>query len=448
VPPQRTVLIGREHDIARIRPLTLHTEGRLVTLTGAGGCGKTRLALAVAAELADSFRDGVYWVELASLTDPTLVPGIVATALNVKERAGQPLIDSLVARLRQFQALLVLDNCEHLVDACAELVDRILRACPGAEAERLLAQALERFAALSDGGVLRAVEEIWALYSLGVSASEQGDAVRAAEIQTHCLQRAKAVGGLSGAGFKQESWPLTGLARAAHQLGDYARAQSLYREAITKARHFDVPFLLTPALNGLGQVLLDLGDFSSARAAFEECLALAEDLSEPVALARALIGFAGLAVVEGQQRRGLLLVGAAEQLREAYLSPLSPAERSDLDRRLELPRRLLGDEAVELLIKDGRALGIEKAVELARASAVPRVRAATQGVLTTREQEIAVLVGRGLSNREIGERLSITRRTVAAHVEHLLSKLGYTSRTEVGVWAAEHGLLSGKTLVN
>ena len=130
VPPQRTALIGREREVARVRYLILGSQGRLVTLTGAGGCGKTRLALAVAAELAESFDDGPRLIELASVADPLHVPQTVASALGVRDRGSRSLLDSLIAYLAPRKILLVLDNCEHLVEAAAELADRVLQACP------------------------------------------------------------------------------------------------------------------------------------------------------------------------------------------------------------------------------------------------------------------------------------------------------------------------------
>ena len=88
-------LIGREHDRAAVRYVLLGVEQRLVTLTGAGGCGKTRLALAVAADLLDVFADGVWLVELGSLADATLLPQAVATALGVREDPVRPIQDTL-----------------------------------------------------------------------------------------------------------------------------------------------------------------------------------------------------------------------------------------------------------------------------------------------------------------------------------------------------------------
>jgi non-specific serine/threonine protein kinase len=135
LPARLSSFIGREREIAEIERLLGTT--RLLTLTGAPGVGKTRLALEVGDEIADAFPDGVWLAELAPLVDPrsALVPGLVptavATALGVREQPGQPLSDTLADALRAQRVLLVLDNCEHLVDACAGLVDTLLRACPG-----------------------------------------------------------------------------------------------------------------------------------------------------------------------------------------------------------------------------------------------------------------------------------------------------------------------------
>ncbi|MDQ3855834.1 MAG: NB-ARC domain-containing protein, partial [Chloroflexota bacterium] len=103
---------------------------RLVTLTGVGGCGKTRLALAVAGRALSEYEHGVWLVELAPLADPHLVPQAVAAALELKEESGRAPMDLLVDRLRQRELLLVLDNCEHLVEASAQLVEGLLHACP------------------------------------------------------------------------------------------------------------------------------------------------------------------------------------------------------------------------------------------------------------------------------------------------------------------------------
>lgn len=128
LPTQLTSFIGRENEITEVRHLLAST--RLLTLTGPGGTGKTRLSLQVAAEVLDTFPDGVWLVELAPLSDPALVPQAVASILNVREQAGRAPVDSLIDYLRAKSLLLILDNCEHLIDACAQFVTALLSACP------------------------------------------------------------------------------------------------------------------------------------------------------------------------------------------------------------------------------------------------------------------------------------------------------------------------------
>jgi len=138
LPPQLTSFIGRERELGEV--VRLLQRSRLLTLTGPGGIGKTRLAFEVAAHLQDEYADGVYAVELAPLMDPKLVTQTVASAVGVYERAPRPIGETLSEALANRQLLLVLDNCEHLVEACAQLVYGLLRSCP---ALRLLATSRE-----------------------------------------------------------------------------------------------------------------------------------------------------------------------------------------------------------------------------------------------------------------------------------------------------------------
>ncbi len=134
LPIPLTSFIGQEKQIADLRQLLLlrstsRPRTRLLTLTGAGGCGKTRLAIEVASSLVGTFKDGVWFVELASLSDPMLVPQAVATVLGVREQQGWRLVETLAGYLEKKEILLILDNCEHLLDACARLAERVLQAC-------------------------------------------------------------------------------------------------------------------------------------------------------------------------------------------------------------------------------------------------------------------------------------------------------------------------------
>ena len=126
-PHQLTSFIGREKEIAKIKQLLAST--RLLTLTGSGGCGKTRLALQVAGEMLDSYPHGGWLVEFAPLGDATLVPQTVANVFAVKEQAGQDLSETVAEWLQSKRLLLVLDNAEHLLGACTQLADHLLRRC-------------------------------------------------------------------------------------------------------------------------------------------------------------------------------------------------------------------------------------------------------------------------------------------------------------------------------
>ena len=127
LPAARTSFVGREREMVEVTRALAMTQ--LLTLTGAGGSGKTRLALDVARDLLGAYADGVWLVELAPLSEPELVLQEVASTLEIREQPGRPLADTLVHALREKKMLLVVDNCEHLIDACARLVDTLLGAC-------------------------------------------------------------------------------------------------------------------------------------------------------------------------------------------------------------------------------------------------------------------------------------------------------------------------------
>jgi predicted ATPase/DNA-binding CsgD family transcriptional regulator/DNA-binding XRE family transcriptional regulator len=176
--------VGREQELTEIVRLLETT--RLLTLTGAGGVGKTRLALRVAADVAAGYAHGVWMVDLAPLADATLVPKAVASALDVREQPGRSLADTIVDALRRRHLLLVLDNCEHLVHASAALAETLLQACP-----RLRVLTTSRHALRAPG------ETVWWVPSLKlpeVDALVTAEQVAGSEAVQLFVERARAVG--------------------------------------------------------------------------------------------------------------------------------------------------------------------------------------------------------------------------------------------------------------
>lgn len=174
-----TSFVGREREVAVVLDLLAST--RLVTLTGAGGSGKTRLASEVARAAASRFRDGAAWIELAAITERALVLGHIASSLGIGG-AGRPPGDALRDALRDSERLLVIDNCEQVIDACAAAVELLLRHCPGVH---ILATSRE---ALGVGG-----ERAWLVPLLSLpSADDPVDAITRAESVRLFVERARA----------------------------------------------------------------------------------------------------------------------------------------------------------------------------------------------------------------------------------------------------------------
>ena len=136
IPVHLTPFVGRERELGDLIPLL--GQSRLVTLTGAGGSGKTRLAIELASRV--TARTNLTWVDLAPVAGGTMVAEQVALALRVHDRPGSSLVEAIVAALRENATLLVLDNCEHLVDDAAAFVEQVMRACPSV---RVLATSRE-----------------------------------------------------------------------------------------------------------------------------------------------------------------------------------------------------------------------------------------------------------------------------------------------------------------
>ena len=172
--PATTSLIGRESEVGEVQAAV--KAHRLVTLTGVGGVGKTRLAIEVAARLVDEFPDGVWFFELAAVTDPASVPDAVAAVLGITQQPGMSVSDSVAAALEGRLRLLVLDNCEHVVDSVADLVEAILAA-----------SATVKVLATSREGIGVADEKLWRVPSLDVGAAVELFVERAQSVTSGLL---------------------------------------------------------------------------------------------------------------------------------------------------------------------------------------------------------------------------------------------------------------------
>jgi predicted ATPase/class 3 adenylate cyclase len=184
LPQQLNRFIGRERESAEL--MALLRSNRLVTLLGLGGLGKSRLSVQLAAELLDEHPDGVWFVELAPVADARLVPHAVAGVLGVQEEPGVPLVEALVRTLRERRLLIVLDNCEHVVDACAELAKRLLQGAASLtllatsrEALRVAGEACYQLPALSAPALRPASDRALAAAGAGLPAPHGPDEVEA-----------------------------------------------------------------------------------------------------------------------------------------------------------------------------------------------------------------------------------------------------------------------------
>ncbi len=253
-----------------------------------------------------------------------------------------------------------------------------------------------------------------------------------------------------------------GVAGALGQLGhalwhqqEFPSARALLAEALALLRGLDEgqatwnPFTsITHVLWSLGNVARDQGDYAAARSLYGEGLAAAQEQGGAFHVAVLLDSFASLAAAEGQAARAARLLGAAEAVRTASDVALAPVYRRDFyGAIIETVRAALDEETLKVAWAAGRAMSLQEAGRYAlgddderrQARAVPAASAASsRALLSPREREVVALVAEGLTNRQIAERLVVTERTAAAHVEHILAKLGFSSRTQIGVWAAGH----------
>ena len=244
------------------------------------------------------------------------------------------------------------------------------------------------------------------------------------------------------------------LGTIAQALGDYTLARTRYEESLALAQRLDDQMEIGWSLHNLGCLALDQRDYPRAR----DCLAqsLKSRLAfDSLGFVAGLAEFAALAAAEGRPASALRLAGASAAVTQQTGVPIKPTERVRYERWLAAARQALGEEVAAEAWAEGYEMRLEQAIAYALALYEPAPAIVSTPAkpppgqasdkLTPREREVAALIARGLSNRQIGRSLVITERTVAAHIEHILNKLGFVSRTQIGVWAAEHGIVASST---
>ena len=234
---------------------------------------------------------------------------------------------------------------------------------------------------------------------------------------------------------------------------DDTRATELYEQSLALWRELRGTPGIASALHKRGQVKRSTNDIAGARSDLLESLALQRELGNAQGIAECLTALAGTVAATGRPERATQILAAGMAQLEAIGVPLAPADHAALTRDLAATREQLGIPAWERACATGRALSTEDAVALAllddpttvaatvATSAVdPRHRESVSTRLSRREREVTALVARGLSNREIAAALNIAEKTVANHVDHIMTKLDLRTRTRIAVWAVEHGL--------
>jgi predicted ATPase/DNA-binding CsgD family transcriptional regulator len=279
-----------------------------------------------------------------------------------------------------------------------------------------------------------------ALANLGVLAHDQGDddtAIARLEQATRLLD---ALGNNAGAWYGRLQ-----LASVARDRRDYHHARALAEAALRQVEHEHDQRGLGLTLAELGSIATAQRDFASAHDFLWRSLRLNQEIGEPAGVALLFDRFAVLASAQGQHERALRLTGAAAALREQAGTPPTPAIQRQIDQQIEPARQALGRLAAAVH-SAGQKLSLTEAIVEAQTTA-PGTAAEHSGLasetLSPREQQVALLVGRGHTNRQIAAELTVSEGTVATHVQHILAKLDLHSRAQIAVWVVQNNLSNG-----
>jgi DNA-binding CsgD family transcriptional regulator len=286
-----------------------------------------------------------------------------------------------------------------------------------------------------------------ALLGLGHAARAQGDLAVASVRYEESLAIWREVGDRWGIATS-----LRVLGYVAYLRGDVTTARARYEESLALLRELGDHLGMAACLAGLADVLRARRDYAAARALHQQSLTLRRQEEDKRAVAFSLARLAGVAADLGQPERAARLPAVTEALLEATGDRMDdPLDRIDYDRTVASTRAQFNAASFAAAWAEGRAMSQAEAIDYALSGAEPSAvpvaapeasaAARPRGPLTRREREVAALIARGLTNRQIAAELVITEGTVGVHVEHILDKLVCRSRAQVAAWAVEHGLL-------
>jgi non-specific serine/threonine protein kinase len=284
----------------------------------------------------------------------------------------------------------------------------------------------------------------WALHGLGRVAEWTRDFARARGVLEESLLHFRTGHDIAGCAYS-----LLHLANVARERAEYGRSAALYAETLTAARETGDTFLLGWTLAHMANQSLLQGDVPRAAELFREGLVLLDTIRSTWGIAACLLGLAGVAGAQGQPERAARLCGAEQALR-ALLGTSRIFDSAPHRRSLSAARIALGEGRFEAVAAEGQALSLDEVVAYALTAdhsavapghaAEGRAESVTSRLLTPREQEVAALIARGYTNRQIAAALIVTPRTADTHVRNILTKLELHSRAQVAAWATAQGL--------
>ena len=271
---------------------------------------------------------------------------------------------------------------------------------------------------------------------LAGAALQQGDHTRAAAQAKESLALARRL---------DDTWlislALGNLGNVARHRGDYEKAAAHYDECLTVSRETGDSYRIAYSLRNVGNIALHQRDYDRAAAAYKQSLVVGREIRDRWVAEECFGGLAGVACARGEYEHAARLLGVADAVRQALGHRLFPVDHANYERLVAAVRERLGAVRFAAAGAEGQAMTLEEAVGYALVPVATKPRTGPiAGGLSPREVEVAALIAHGLTNREIARRLVIAPRTVDIHVEHILSKLGVRSRSQVAVWAAELGL--------